>query len=477
MYRGRFTLFAAMLAALALVPVGLARRDGAGSGYSGGPFGGSANCTECHGYSEGSGKVELLGTARRYLPGATYDLTVRITDSDQSGAGFQISAETPFNHIGMLDLIDAVHTGFTDFGFNTDYVTHTRAGVDTSVEDWEANDDSFEYRVQWQAPVADIDIVTLYAAAMAINDNSTQFGDYYYATYQTLRRAMHGDADGDNDRDMIDAAALWNCIGVTVSDPNELCAFFDADSDTFVSLDDWALIAPLFDGPTALNPAGYELADPVRGGLLYDRWWIVNGAAVPAGNHPLYPEFGAQAGSTTFRCKECHGWDYKGVDGAYGSGSHFTGIPGVYGTALPPQEMFALLKADPIDLPNGHNMEAYGMDDQDIWDVVRFTIESTVDTDSFIDGTGSFIGSAVFGSLSYSMACVTCHGDQGTDINFGTPEDPEYVGTIAQNNPWEFLHKVRFGHPGSPMPSTDLLGWPVETAANIGAHSLELPAQ
>ena len=38
-------------------------------------------------------------------------------------------------------------------------------------------------------------------------------------------------------------------------------------------------------------------------------------------------------GADTWRCKECHGWDYMGADGAYGSGSHATGFSGVLGSA------------------------------------------------------------------------------------------------------------------------------------------------
>ncbi|MHC5005427.1 MAG: hypothetical protein ACYTJ0_20185, partial [Planctomycetota bacterium] len=68
--------------------------------------------------------------------------------------------------------------------------------------------------------------------------------------------------------------------------------------------------------------------DAIRGGLMYDKWWTVAGVAEPVGTHPLYPVDGPQTGSSTFRCKECHGWDYKGADGAYGKGSsHYTGIP------------------------------------------------------------------------------------------------------------------------------------------------------
>ncbi len=49
------------------------------------------------------------------------------------------------------------------------------------------------------------------------------------------------------------------------------------------------------------------LADELRGGLLYDKWWVINGSPEPTGVHPLYPPFGPQIGSTTFRCKESHG--------------------------------------------------------------------------------------------------------------------------------------------------------------------------
>ncbi|MHC5004711.1 MAG: hypothetical protein ACYTJ0_16480, partial [Planctomycetota bacterium] len=84
--------------------------------------------------------------------------------------------------------------------------------------------------------------------------------------------------------------------------------------------------------------------DPIRGGMIYDKWWAVLALPEPEGDHPLYPPDGPRSGSTTWRCKECHGWDYKGADGAYSSGSHYTGIPGVYGSTMTAEEMFDLLK-------------------------------------------------------------------------------------------------------------------------------------
>ncbi len=210
--------------------------------------------------------------------------------------------------------------------------------------------------------------------------------------------------------------------------------------------------------------------DPIRGGLLWDKWWIVNSSAAPAGNHPLYPPAGQQNGSSTFRCKECHGWDYKGVDGAYGSGSHFTGIPGVFGTTQTPAEMYDIIKGNTVT--NAHNFESYGLGDQDTRDLVQFILDLALDTDSFIDGAAQFIGDPVQGGVNYtsvgSPACTSCHGADGATINFGTPLNPKWVGTISISNPWELLHKTRIGHPGSPMPSWLAGGGTDQGAADIG---------
>ena len=73
-----------------------------------------------------------------------------------------------------------------------------------------------------------------------------------------------------------------------------------------------------------------------RGGRLYDKWYKVIKAEVPAESHPLYPaaneKYAGDPGAN-WRCKECHGWDGKGVNGAYASGSHATGIIGIDGMA------------------------------------------------------------------------------------------------------------------------------------------------
>ncbi len=227
-------------------------------------------------------------------------------------------------------------------------------------------------------------------------------------------------------------------------------------------------------------------ADPIQGGRLWDNWWTSLGVSPPIGDHPLYPPEGQKTGSTTYRCKECHGWDYKGADGAYGSGSHFTGIPGVYGSTLSDGEMFQLLRND--DIPNGHGYHNYGLTDANIWDLVDFLKKYTIDTDTYIDGDAAFIGNAVVGEAYYDnstgglLRCAACHDEfspphpyKGTNYNFGTAGDPEWIGTMAVDNPWELLHKIRFGQPdvgfmpiwlnGTPPAGTD------QGAADIGAFA------
>ena len=72
-------------------------------------------------------------------------------------------------------------------------------------------------------------------------------------------------------------------------------------------------------------PASAEMESSLaRGGKLYDKWYAVIKADKPTESHPLYPASAKYADkpASNWRCKECHGWDYRGKDGAYASGSH-----------------------------------------------------------------------------------------------------------------------------------------------------------
>ena len=449
------------------VGAALAFSGGAASGYSGGHVGNGWNCTACHGFNPGMGGVELLGAPRRYVSGRVYDLTVRVFDAEQVGGGFELSAESVSGHQGTLIRSDQINTQYADDGSNRDYITHTLVGFENSLAAW-PTDGGSEYHFRWVAPTDDVGPITFFTAGNAVNHAQSFLGDRYYATYAIAHFAEQPDADGDGDVDLYDFAAFQRCYDAEDPATPPGCEVVDVSPASFVAA---------LDGPTATTPAGYRLADPVRGGQLYDKWWVVADVAAPTGNHPLYPQAGLQSGSSTFRCKECHGWDYKGDLGAYDTGSsHYTGIPGVFGSTLTPQELFDLLSADPEEVANGHDMDAYGMTDDDLWDVVKMTLEEVIQTNLYIDdGDGLFLPEAAAGAAAFSDSCSTCHGINGDAINFGTDEAPEYIGGLARRNPWEFLHKTRFAHPGSPMPAAELLLWSVTKAAEVGAFSATLP--
>ena len=60
-------------------------------------------------------------------------------------------------------------------------------------------------------------------------------------------------------------------------------------------------------------------------------------------------------------------------------------------------------------------------------------------------------------------------------MNFKTEENPEYVGTVASGNPWEALHKIRFGQPGVGMVALTVLD--LRDLVDILAYAQTLPAE
>jgi len=215
------------------------------------------------------------------------------------------------------------------------------------------------------------------------------------------------------------------------------------------------------------------------GGRLYDKWWeAVADVKAPAGNHPMWAlqTTNKRKGGDTWRCKECHGWDYKGKDGAYGKGSHSTGFPGVWdvaqkksvgelvailkGSANPKHDFSAVLK--PADLTVAANFLKYGL----------------VDASKYVDyATRKPIGGDASRGKSLFDLCAACHGPDGKKLNFGTDKKPEYVGTVAIENPIEFLHKARVGQPGSnpPMLSALIVGWDMQKVVDVLTYAQTLP--
>lgn len=221
-----------------------------------------------------------------------------------------------------------------------------------------------------------------------------------------------------------------------------------------------------------------EGGDPVMGGLLYDKWWTVNGADEPDDTNPTYPvetNPNMRTGSQTWRCKECHGWDYLGVDGFYGSGSHFTGIIGVFeAMVLSDTTLFNILR-DGTDGDTGV-MTGYSeaqLSDMDVCDLVEFIQNETVDLMDFVDfDTKAAIAPDLANGMTlYNGSCIFCHGVDGQALDI----DDAGLRELADANPVEFVHKIRFGQPDTLMPSSIDVGWTDQEVIDVLGYAQTLP--
>ncbi|MAG97925.1 MAG: hypothetical protein CMM08_14700 [Rhodospirillaceae bacterium] len=205
------------------------------------------------------------------------------------------------------------------------------------------------------------------------------------------------------------------------------------------------------------------------GGRLYDNWAVAIDVAEPHKNHSSYPPWGKKHGYVTWRCKECHGWDYKGKDGAYREGSHYSGIKGLRG----------LVGKNPAIVMEALRDEVHGYTPEQLPDSVAerlalFVTRGQHDVDRFIDHESSQArGDAGQGERIFQNVCAACHGFDGKAINFKSEENPEFIGTVGSANPWEALHKIRNGHPGVPMPALRFL--PIQNLVDILAYVQTLP--
>lgn len=213
------------------------------------------------------------------------------------------------------------------------------------------------------------------------------------------------------------------------------------------------------------------------GGRLYDKWWSEAGVDEPSGDQALWSSqsTNTRSGTDTWRCKECHGWDYQGAAGAYGSGSHFTGFPGILDAAMnSPADLLAIIDGS---ANSDHDFSAMG--EESLGSLAVFMSEALVDVSPYIDpDTKAAVGGdTAKGAELYANTCAVCHGEDGRAINFHDEEEPEYVGNIALDNPWEFIHKVRAGQPGTAMPSAMDAGWSLQDVVDVLAHSQTLPTE
>lgn len=221
-----------------------------------------------------------------------------------------------------------------------------------------------------------------------------------------------------------------------------------------------ALIAALVCVPTFAQETDSAIA---RGGRLYDKYWSENKTAKPTADHPSYPNKGGKYGKdASWRCKECHGWDYKGKDGAYAKGGHATGIKGINGAAgKDPAAIAAVLR----DKTHGYT-EAQ-LSAKDASDLALFVSKGQGDLAKYVDASNKAKGDGAKGEAYFNTLCAGCHGVDGKKVKDGPP-----LGSVADNGA-EMMHKLLNGQPSEAMPALRVLDHQV--AADIAVHLTKLP--
>lgn len=208
------------------------------------------------------------------------------------------------------------------------------------------------------------------------------------------------------------------------------------------------------------------------GGRLYDNWWEALDRPEPTTTNPAYPKTGKQTGAVTWRCKECHGWDYKGKDGIYRKGSHYTGIKGIDGAIGRPVEEIERILRDA-----NHPYTRAMIRDDEMRRVALFVSKGQVDMSRWIDLETRKVkaGDIERGKAIFQTICATCHGFDGKLLDWGENGEHAYVGTDAAELPDEVLNKILNSHPGVQM--VNLRAFPVEDAAAVLAYAATLPTE
>ncbi|MDD2918843.1 c-type cytochrome [Rhodoferax sp.] len=181
-----------------------------------------------------------------------------------------------------------------------------------------------------------------------------------------------------------------------------------------------------------------------NGGRLYDDWQAQAGGQRQALPHPSYPAkaYYANVPAETWRCKECHGWDYKGNQGVYATGNHATGIKGIRAMAgADPEKVMAILRS---------SVHMFGavMKYRDLLDLANFVSYGQIDMDKVVDQkTGLARGDAAKGSAHYRTMCAACHGLEGRYVA------KRAMGRVTKEDPWHSVHNMLNGHPDDTMPA------------------------
>lgn len=212
-----------------------------------------------------------------------------------------------------------------------------------------------------------------------------------------------------------------------------------------------ALLAGLV--PASAAGATVDEGAVARGGRLYDHWSRELRERPPAGIHPaMAARLGSVAAADSWRCSECHGWDYKGRHG----------MPGIRGRqGADPAAIVPVLK---------DATHRYGdlLRDGELLDLAQFVSHGQVDMTAAADPKGLARADMNAIARQYGSICSGCHGLDGDRLREIPP-----LGDAARQRPHEVLHVVLNGHAGGNMPGLRALG--TDLAAGFLGYLQGLP--
>jgi hypothetical protein len=144
----------------------------------------SSTCRECHMHAPAAadaGALTVEGLPERYVPGARYALTVKLSHPELARAGFEASIRTETGaQAGELIAGDSGLSVIPDPASGAHFVHHTKRGTVTQGP-------NAAWTFTWNAPAKAMGPVVVRAAANAANGDDSPLGDAILFFSRTIR--------------------------------------------------------------------------------------------------------------------------------------------------------------------------------------------------------------------------------------------------------------------------------------------------
>ena len=224
-----------------VVPTVSSLAAGPPAGFTGAPD--ENDCTACHLGPAPNGQFAILDAPANYVPGQTYQISVRHTNSDQTRRrwGFEMTALAGQTPAGTFSNLATSTQVITENGRS--YAEHTQMGTFANQAG------GAQWTVNWTAPPNALGTITFYAAGNQANNDGTNDGDQLYTTSATSQGPTptptpvgktQFDFDGDRKTDLAifrpnGAVSEWWWL--RSSDGGNAALQFGASTDRIVPVD------------------------------------------------------------------------------------------------------------------------------------------------------------------------------------------------------------------------------------------------